>query len=143
VFVRSSSCFVTVRERNGGENMVRKKRDLEPRYILPAPYENLPESYWADHTRTSKYIIKWDFPCYICCIKSENCEKLHAIEEVQEELKVILETTLDMNMKDAIKDSRMKMLDLTLDALIIREEIRRCIYVQKRLTTEGYPIWYD
>jgi len=100
--------------------MVRRKRDLEPRYSLPAPYEDVPESYWAGFTRTSKGIIKWDFPCYICCIRSENCEKLSAMEEVQEELKATLEPILDMNMKDAIKDARMKMLDLVLEALINR-----------------------
>lgn len=124
--------------------MVRRKNrktNIEPRYELPAPYEDVPESYWAGYIKNAKNIIKWDFPCYVCCIKSSNCWKISDLDGVQEDLEATLKTSLDLNLKDAVKDSRMDIMDLVLEALILRDKIKRCIYVQKDLTKEGYPIW--
>ena len=63
-----------------------KRKEPRPRYELPGPYEDIPESYWTGFVINVKYIISWHFPCSSCCSKSIECVKLCDIAEVQEDL---------------------------------------------------------
>lgn len=122
-----------------------ENKKQRPKYELPIPYENLADSYWTRVIKFARRRINIELPCYLQCIKNLECKKLSLFERTLGELEAILELMLDMDSMDGwVKDVRITLLSLLIDVDSQIKGIKRCIYIQKRLTKgKGYPIWYD
>lgn len=102
-------------------------------------YENLSYGYWLKEIKRAKHFVSHILPCYSHCPKSSGCKKLIAYREMQNKIRELFEPTFNQS----VKNRRMKLRDLLLDARHLRSEIRKCVFVRKRLTRKGYNMWYE
>lgn len=91
---------------------------------------------WIDALK--KIVRSTPPPCYAYCPKSSHCPKLSKYEKKLEEIREVMKPRLDRN----VKDDRKKLPLLVKEARRLRWNISKCIAVRKRLTDEGYHMWY-